>query len=218
MSGIEYVRTYLDDLLILSNGNFADHLKKIDTVLNRLNGAGLKVHIKKSTFGAPSVDYLGYVITRDGLRPQQKRIKVILDLVVPRNVREVRRILGIIGYYRDLWPERSRTLAPLYELVRTENDGTKNKNKNQAKKNNLAKVVWTDIHETAFSTMKKIVAREALLAYPDFEQPFIIHTDACDIQLGSVISQNKKPLAFYSRKLNAAQKTTLHVKRNSYLL
>ena len=46
MSGIEYVRTYLDDLLILSNGNFADHLKKIDTVLNRLNGAGLKVHIK----------------------------------------------------------------------------------------------------------------------------------------------------------------------------
>ena len=131
---------------------------------------------------------------------------MILDLAVPRNVRKVRRILGIIGYYRDLWPERSRTLAPLYELVRTENDGTKNKNKKETKKNNLAKVVWTDIHETAFSTMKKIVAREALLAYPDFERPFIIHTDACDIQLGSVISQNKKPLAFYSRKLNAAQK------------
>ena len=54
--------------------------------------------------------------------------------------------------------------------------------------------------------MKKIVAREALLAYPNFELPFTIHTDACDIQLGSVISQNKKPLAFYSRKLNAAQK------------
>ena len=127
MLGIEYVRTYLDDLLILSNGDFADHLKKIDTVLNRLNGAGLKVHIKKSTFGAPRVDYLGYVITRDGLRPQQKRIKVILDLAVPRNVREVRRILGIIGYYRDLWPERSRTLAPLYDLIRTVNDGTENK-------------------------------------------------------------------------------------------
>ena len=160
-------------------------------MLNRLNGAGLKVHIKKSTFGASSVDYLGYVITRDGLRPQQKRIKVILDLAVPRNVREVRRILGIIGYYRDLWPERSRTLAPLYELVRTENDGTKNKNKKEAKKNNLAKVVWTYIHETAFSTMKMIVAREALLAYPDFERPFIIHMDACDIQLGSAIIQNK---------------------------
>ena len=50
------------------------------------------------------------------------------------------------------------------------------------------------------------MAREALLAYPDFERPFEIHTDACDIKLGSVISQNRKPLAFCSRKLNAAQK------------
>ena len=80
---------------------------------------------------------------------------MILDLAVPRNVREVCRILGIIGYYRDLWPEHSRTLAPLYELVHTENDGSENKNNINAKKNNLAKVVWTEIHEKAFSTMKK---------------------------------------------------------------
>ena len=59
-----------------------------------------------------------------------------------------------------------------------------------SKKNNLAKIVWTEIHEKAFTTMKKIVACEALLAYPDFEHPFEIHTDMCDIQLGSVISQN----------------------------
>ena len=66
--------------------------------------------------------------------------------------------------------------------------------------------MWTEVHKKAFSTIKKIVPREALLAYPNFERLFIIHTDACDIQLGSVINQNKKPLAFYSRKLNAAQK------------
>ena len=131
---------------------------------------------------------------------------MILDLAVPRNVCEVRRSLGIIGYYRDLWPDRSRTLAPLYELVGSEKDPDKKEKYINSKKNNLAKVVWKEIHEKAFTTMKKIVAREALLAYPDFGRPFEIHTDACDIQLGSVISQNGKPLAFYSRKLNAAQK------------
>jgi len=90
--------------------------------------------------------------------------------------------------------------------VGSQNDPDKNKKYINSKKNNLAKIVWKKIHEKAFTTMKKIVAREALLAYPDFGRPFEIHTDACDIQLGSVISQNGKPLAFYSRKLNAAQK------------
>ena len=72
---------------------------------------------------------------------------MILDLAVPRNVREVRRILGIIGYYRDLWPERSRTLAPLYELVGSENDDNKNKK--------ILTLKRKEIHEKAFSTMKK---------------------------------------------------------------
>ena len=91
--------------------------------------------------------------------------------MVPWTVREVRRILGIIGYYRDLWPEHSRTLVPLYELVGSEKDPDKNKKYINSKKNNLAKVVWKETHEKAFTTMKKIVAREALLAYPNFERP-----------------------------------------------
>ena len=68
-------------------------------------------------------------------------------------------------------------------------------------------------HQKAFDAMKKIVAREALLAYPDFSKPFEIHTDACQVQLGSVISQKGRPIAFYSRKLNSAQKNyTTHEK------
>ena len=78
-----------------------------------------------------------------------------------------------------MWPERSRTLAPLYELVGSEKDPDKNKKYINSKKNNLAKVVWKKIHEKAFTTMKKIVAREAPLAYPYFDCPFEIHTDVC---------------------------------------
>ena len=60
-------------------------------------------------------------------------------------------------------------------------------------------------HQKAFNVVKKIISRETLLSYPNFDKPFDIHTDASDLQLGAVISQNNKPIAFYSRKLNPAQ-------------
>ena len=68
-----------------------------------------------------------------------------------------------------------------------------------------AKWQWTDVEQKAFNQMKRIISREVLLAYPDFNKPFDIHTDASHTQLGAVISQDGKPIAFYSRKLNPAQ-------------
>ena len=67
------------------------------------------------------VEYLGYVITRHGIMPQLSKITAIRNLKVPTNVREVRKILGLVQYYRDIWPRRSHTLAPLTELVSTKN-------------------------------------------------------------------------------------------------
>ena len=68
-----------------------------------------------------------------------------------------------------------------------------------------AKWRWTDVHQAAFIEVKRVIARETILAYPDFDKPFDIHTDASQIQLGAVISQEKKPVAFYSRKLTPTQ-------------
>ena len=94
----------------------------------------------------------------------------------------------MINYYRDMWIRRSEILAPLTHL-------TSDKNKWE----------WTNVHQRSFDLIKKVLSRETLLAYPDFSKPFEIHTDASDYQLGLVISQNNKPIAFYSRKLNPAQ-------------
>ena len=73
MSTLEYVRTYLDDLLIISQGDFNDHLEKLQAALQKLQEAGLKVNCAKSTFGVHECEYLGYVLTREGIKPQQKR-------------------------------------------------------------------------------------------------------------------------------------------------
>ena len=64
---------------------------------------------------------------------------------------------------------------------------------------------WTDKHKKAFDPIKNVISRKMLLSYPDFTKPFDIHTDASDLQLSAVISQNKNPIVFYSIKLNPAQ-------------
>ena len=87
-----------------------------------------------------------------------------------------------------MWIRRSDILAPLTKLTSPKE-----------------KWVWTSVEQQAFDKIKRIISRETLLAYPDFEKPFVIHTDASHTQLGAVISQDNKPIAFYSRKLNPAQ-------------
>jgi hypothetical protein len=96
----------------------------------------------------------------------------------------------MVNYYRDMWPARSEILAPLTAMTSAK-----------------VKWNWTPIHAHAncFEVMKKKIARETLLTYPDFSKPFEIHTDASKVQLGACISPDGKPIAFHSRKLKFAQ-------------
>ena len=136
----------------------------------------------------PKLEYLGYWITQDSIQPQPKKIEGIVKIATPKNQTQLRSFIGMINYYRDPWIRRSDVLAPLAMLA-----GSK------------AKWEWTDVHQKAFETIKRIVLREVLLAYPDFNKPFEIYTDASKYQLGAVVLQAGKPIAYYSRKLNKSQ-------------
>jgi RNase H-like domain found in reverse transcriptase len=94
----------------------------------------------------------------------------------------------MMNYYSDMWGKRSEILAPLASLT-----------------SKAAKWKWEAKHQKAFDNMKAMIAKEALLAYPDFTEEFVIHTDASHTQLGVVILQRGKPIAFYSRKLKPQQ-------------
>jgi hypothetical protein len=146
------------------------------------------VNARKSFFGKPELEYLGYWITRHSIQPKAKKVEAIMKIATPKNKRELRHFIGMVNFYRDMWIRRSEILAPLSALTGKDSKWT-----------------WTEKQQHAFDTMKRIVSKETLLAYPDFSQPFDIHTDASHTQLGAVISQNNKPIAFYSRKLNPAQ-------------
>jgi hypothetical protein len=104
-------------LLIITRGDLEDHLSKIETVLTRLRDAGLKVNAAKSFFCTHEIEYLGYILTREGIKPQLKKVQAILALEPPQNVKGLRHFLGMVQYYRDMWAKRSEMLAPLSDLV-----------------------------------------------------------------------------------------------------
>ncbi len=97
--------------------NLEDHLEKLEQVLRPLCNTGLKVNAEKLTFCALEIEYLGYVLTRDGIKPQSNKVQAILAIKQPTGVKQLRHFLGIVQYYRDLWERRSKMLAPLTSLV-----------------------------------------------------------------------------------------------------
>jgi hypothetical protein len=103
----------------------------------------------------------------------------------------------MVQYYRDMWARCSEMLAPLTDLV-GECGETKITRMNKTKKKPWR---WDLIHQQAFDNVKAAIAKETVLAYPDFSKPFEIYTDASSTQLGAVITQDNRPIAFFSRKL-----------------
>jgi hypothetical protein len=173
----------------------------METVLTRLCDARLKVNAAKSLFCAYEIEYFAYLLTREGIKPQLKKVQVILALDLPNNVKELRHFHGMVQYYRDMWARCSEMLAPLTDLV-GECGETKTTRMNKTKKK-----PWRcdPIHQEAFDNVKAAIAKKTVLAYPDISKPFEIYTEASSTQLGAVITQDIRPIAFFSRELSKTQ-------------
>ncbi len=112
MESLEYVRAYIDDLFCISRESFEDHLDKLEEVLKQLCDAGLKVNADKSTFCALEIEYLGYVLSKDRIKPQSNKVQAILAIQPPKGVKRLRHFLGMVQNYPDLWT-RQRYMSPL---------------------------------------------------------------------------------------------------------
>ena len=134
------------------------------------------------------MEYLGFGITCDGIKPINNKIEAITNMKTPNNQKQVWKFIGVINYYRDTWKIRPHTLSPLTILMSI-----------------TRKFKWTQVKEKSSEEIKWILACNTLLNYKDYNKIFKIHTDASAFQLGADICQKGKPIAIISINLTDAQ-------------
>ena len=187
---------YFDDTIVYNYGTFETHLHHIDVILSRLAAKNFSLNIEKCEFAIQETDFLGYWLTPKGLRPWKRKIDAIQAMQAPKTLKQLKSFIGLVGFYRTMFPKKAHILAPLTDLT-------------------AQKFVWLPIHQQAFERMKALVGRDCLLAWCDPTEPFDIETDASDYQLGAVIKQNGRPVAYYSRKLSPAQRNYTTIEKEA---
>lgn len=183
---------YLDDIIIVGY-NLENHLENLNLVLKRLSEFNLKIQLDKCEFLKRETEFLGHIVTSEGVKPNPDKIEKIIQWPMPKNQKEIKQFLGLVGYYRRFIQDFSKITRPISKYL---------------KKDSTVDV--KDItYINAFNTLKKIISTDQILAYPQFELPFILTTDASGYALGAVLSQMQegieRPIAFASRTLSETE-------------
>jgi hypothetical protein len=180
---------YMDDVVIFSK-SLQEHLIHIKTIFEIFRNANLKVQLDKSEFLRKEVGFLGHVITPEGIKPNPSKIEAVKKYPIPSSVKEIKAFLGLMGFYRRFIKNFAKIVAPFTKCL---------------KKN--AKINTSDSeYIQAFYHCKELLSNAPILSYPDFSKTFQLTTDASNIAVGGVLSQNSKPIGFYSRTLNSAER------------
>ena len=197
--------SYMDDILIYSD-DLDTHLERLEALFKRLKAFDMRVAINKCNFFKDSLVYLGYLISRDGLRPDPSKVEVIKNLKPPSSIKQVRQILGFFGFYRRLIPEFSKLARPLTELT----------GKN-------AVFQWTEARQKSFDDLRDVLLSDVVLAYPDVSREFHfeLHSDASNFCIGGVLSQydsnnQLRPVYFLSKQLSGSQKKWSVIEKELY--
>ena len=179
---------YLDDILIVG-ATFEEHQRHLRKVLDRLQEAGLRLKPSKCHIARRQVEYLGYVVSEQGITTDPRKIEAVKAISVPSNLKGLRSFLGMASYYRRFIPNFSAVAHPLFALTRKD-----------------VEFLWTPTCQQAFETLKRLLTEAPLLAFPNFSADFMLETDASGVGLGAVLAQKQedgltRPIAFASRTL-----------------
>ena len=189
LSGIERTVVKIDDILV-SGISDDDHLNNLNKVFKILEEMGATINIKKCSFFAQQVEYVGFIIDKNGIHVNPKKVNAILEIPQPSSLKELQSFIGGINYYSRFIENVTRIANPLYKLIK---EGSSWR--------------WTNKEKIAFETLKLSLSRYPVLCLYDPQWPMILACGASYYGLGAVISHvypdgSEKPLAFASRTLN----------------
>ena len=184
--------TYIDDLIVFSK-TVEDHLNVLESVLDRLAKNGLKLKLSKCQFLKRQLDFLGHVVSDQGISVQEAKIVKIKEFSTPKTEKSLKRFLGMCGYYRPYIKHFASITEPLTRLLSKSTD-----------------FLWGKEQDEAFNVLKEKLMTAPILTYPDFSKPFIIACDASDCGIGSVLLQKGErrllPIAYASKTLSSTER------------
>ena len=177
---------FIDDINIYSKSK-EEHFKHLEILFKRLKENGIKIKREKCDIFKNELKYLGHVINQEGIKTDPDKIESIKNIKIPRNVKELRSYLGLVGYYRRFVKDFSTIAKPLFHLTKTN-----------------IEYKWSELQDKAFKTLNQNLIKSPILRYPDYEKEFIITTDASKDGLGAILSQldihNKEYVISYASK------------------
>nr|CDJ93658.1 RNA-directed DNA polymerase (reverse transcriptase) domain containing protein [Haemonchus contortus] len=162
VTGLQGVATYLDDILV-SGRNEQEHRENLFAVFGRISDYGFKVRLDKCTFSRPEIRYLGFILDKDGRRPNPERIEAIKNMDEPKNIAQLRSFLGMITYYSIFVPSMKNLRGPLDAFLKKD-----------------VKWRWSSKEHEAFGKLKEALSSDANLAHYDPQQKIVVAADACD--------------------------------------
>ena len=191
LQGIPFCHCILDDILVTGRDD-DEHLRILEQVFAALHANGLRLNIEKCFFMQDSLEYCGHVITRNGIQQSPSKTEAILNAPVPKNVSQLRSLLGLITYYRNHLLGISDVLQPLNELLKQDKIWC-----------------WSPECDRAFKTVKQLIAADTCLTHFDVTAPITLATDASGYGIGCVLSHRtadgERPICFASRSLTKAE-------------
>lgn len=189
-SHLPYVAVYLDDILIFSKTE-AEHASHLEEVLRVLRSHKLYAKLSKCSFFDRKAKFLGHIVSGEGIQADPEKISAVVDWRPPKNVSEMRSFLGLANHLKRYIKDFSVLTAPLTELTKPDRpfDFTTNK-----------------LAQHSFSALKEAMSTAPVLAIPDEDEHYELVCDACGYGVGAVLMQREKPVAYYSYKLNSAER------------
>lgn len=182
---------YMDDIIIFS-ASLQEHLVNLSKVLQALEKVNLKIQLDKSEFLRKEVAFLGHIVTDKGVKPNPDKIRVIENWPIPKNQKDLKAFLGLLGYYRRFIRDFAKITKPLTAQLRKGED-----------------VEHTSQFLKTFDICKHLLTSSDVLQYPDMSAPFILTTDASNFAIGAVLSQGTvgkdRPVAYASRTLSKSE-------------
>ena len=184
----DFVLVFIDDILIFSK-TAEDHKRHLKIVFELLRKEKLQIKPSKCVWGQTELPYLGFIVGRDGIKPDPKKVEAVAEWPTPTTVKEVQQFLGLTNFFRKFILGYSNLTEPVIKLT---------------KKN--AVWFWSADCDNAFQSLKAALTAAPVLAIPDPATPFELITDSCGYGIGAVLMQQGRPVAFYSRKMTDAER------------